>query len=257
MESHWMVLLISVSLVFHVMTFDLSEKFSTGFVFAQSNSVTQTANNPDTNHGEESRATESSSDQGTSTISGEGSIGSGNQISCNSIVGHKLTNGIGLTDSIGICTGNGNQPIQPSPGGDDELATLSISKIIECDSEGGNPNDLAVCSYVLNNVFPAVFSFVISGNNPNPSNFPASEEGTEVSIGAGDYRIVENVDDEIIQTIKNELNADELGVIPQFTGDCTPEFPSLNSATGSVDAGDSVECNVTNNFVVQGGTAPS
>jgi hypothetical protein len=253
-----MFFLISIPLIFSMMTVNLSETFSIRFVFSQSNGSVQTASNADTNYAKESSSTQSSSDRRSLITSGGGSVGSGNQISCKSNAEHKLTIGLDLKDSIGNCLERESQPNQPPPSDDeDNTASLSISKIIGCESEGGNPSDLAVCSYVLNNIDPSVFSFLISGNNPNPSNFPASEAGTDVSLGAGEYRIVENADDEVIQSVKNDLNADELGAIPEFTGDCTQEFTSLNTATGSVNAEDSVECNVTNQFIVQGGTVPS
>jgi hypothetical protein len=260
MEPYWMVFLISIPLIFSMMTFDLSETFSIEVVFAQSNGLTQTGgDDTGTTNAKESSSIQSSSDSSSFIISGGDAVGSGNQIMCNSSAGDKWKMGLGLKDSSGVCLERESRPNQPPPSDDDEdnTASLAVSIIIGCESRGGNPSDLAVCNFVLNNIEPSVFSFLISGNNPNPSNFPASEAGTEVSLGTGDYRIVENVDDEVIQSIKDDLNADEFGILPEFTGDCTQEFPSLNTATGSVKAGDSVECNVTNQFLVQGGTAPS
>ncbi|VFJ14697.1 hypothetical protein [Candidatus Nitrosocosmicus franklandus] len=255
MKSFRIALLLLLPLVFSTGTFNLNEKFNNFFTYAQDGGLSQKGSNIN-NEAEVYSLTQSSSSQNGFVTSGDVSAGSGNEVSCSNNGEHKMTTKHSLKDIKEICFGSENQPSRPSPGGEDDLATLSIAKIIGCESRGGSPSDIAVCSYVLNNVDPSLFSFLISGNNPNPSNFPASEAGTDVSLDAGDYRIVENVDDEVIQSVKDDLNADELGVIPEFTGDCTQEVISFNTATGSVNAGDSVECNVTNQFIVQGGTVP-
>ncbi|HET8792838.1 MAG TPA: hypothetical protein VFM31_03510, partial [Nitrososphaeraceae archaeon] len=79
--------------------------------------------------------------------------------------------------------GNGNISIPPA----EEFANLNVIKNVNCISEGGMPDDDAVCDYVLENILPSNYQMIVTGLGANaiPSEFPGSSTGTSVQLGAG------------------------------------------------------------------------
>jgi hypothetical protein len=79
-----------------------------------------------------------------------------------------------------IETGNGTVPTPP-----EELANLNVIKNVDCISEGGRPDDDAVCDYVLENILPSNYQMIVTGIGTNaiPSEFPGSSTGTNVQLG--------------------------------------------------------------------------
>lgn len=67
----------------------------------------------------------------------------------------------------------------------DEYSTLNVIKIVQCE-ENGNP---VLCE----NLAPEDFTITVTGNNPSPSQFQDSSQGTLVTLGVGDYFIDENI----------------------------------------------------------------
>ena len=66
-----------------------------------------------------------------------------------------------------------------------------------------------------------------------PASFAGSEEGTTVTLNVGDYNVTEDFEDNASSPLK---------VVRHFSADCS----------GSIEtAGESRECNVTNEFVVK------
>jgi hypothetical protein len=144
-------------------------------------------------------------------------------------------------------------------GGVTEPGTLTVSKEIVCESTNGSPSDDAVCDFAKTSPnYPQTedFSFTVSGNNPNPSTFPASSSGTPVTIGAGNYTIVEEFSNDFdIGKISSELNA--LSVILDSTsvrGDC--DFAGREIAIGTMTSGSSQDCTLVNTIAFNFGTVP-
>lgn len=108
---------------------------------------------------------------------------------------------------------------------------------------------------VLTNADPSQFTINVAGNNPNPSSVTRSTAGDTVNLGAGSYTIDESASVSIItQTLSDNLGAD-IVTETNFTGDCTGT--ELGIAQGSISAGQSQTCNITNVFLPDGGTVPS
>jgi hypothetical protein len=118
-------------------------------------------------------------------------------------------------------------------------ATLLITKVIRCDSNLGLPSDDAVCQFVLANVRPSQFTITVSGNNPNPSSFQGSLNGTKVSLYPGKYAISETLFD--TTNLENQLGETTTGTVSTTaTGDCTSQFNYLDvfqNATGTITSG--------------------
>ncbi|NOJ29901.1 MAG: hypothetical protein DA328_07025 [Nitrososphaeraceae archaeon] len=68
-------------------------------------------------------------------------------------------------------------------------ATLNVTKIVQC-QDAGEPNPTPV---PCEGYGPEDFTITVTGNNPYPSQFPGSSEGTLVTLGAGDYEVNESV----------------------------------------------------------------
>jgi hypothetical protein len=102
-------------------------------------------------------------------------------------------------------------------------------------------------------------------DNPIPPQFPGSESGTIVTLGAGNYVVSETVDNASLEAEIEFLEAElkriaggggirdyEItGPIISFTGDCTdvnPNNPRSTEATGTIGAGESQTCEIENHF---------
>lgn len=84
---------------------------------------------------------------------------------------------------------NGNNNTK---GNGEEKAKLTVIKEVKCESDFGTPSDEAVCQFAqATAAFPdsSDFPITVTGNNPNPSQFPGSATGITVTIGAGDYTV--------------------------------------------------------------------
>ena len=146
-------------------------------------------------------------------------------------------------------------------GGGDEPGTLTVYKVMLCESTGGSPGNIEVCDYAIESANfpdPEDYTITVSGNNPTPSSFPGSEAGTPVSIGAGEY----TVDETLASTaaLQAELDATSIVTDTSATGDCTPNLNAnqiFEDATGTMTSGGSQECTLINNIIIFGGTVPT
>src|ERR1043165_8510347 len=68
-----------------------------------------------------------------------------------------------------------------------QQAIVTVTKIVHCDSSLGIPNDDAVCQFVLENIDANQFNLVVTGNDPNMTSFQGSANGTNISLGSGNY----------------------------------------------------------------------
>jgi hypothetical protein len=137
-------------------------------------------------------------------------------------------------------------------------ATLLITKVIRCDSNLGLPSDDAVCQFVLANVRPSQFIITVSGNNPNPSSFQGSLNGTKVSLYPGKYAISETLFD--TTNLENQLGETTTGTVSTTsTGDCTSQFNYLDvfhNATGTITSGDYQRCEIIDTIGITSGVVP-
>jgi hypothetical protein len=86
----------------------------------------------------------------------------------------------------------------------------------------------------------------VTGNNPNPSEFPGSSVSVNVTLGAGDYEVTE----------VPLVTPPQAGVTPtrttNFAGNCTdvnPNDPLSTEATGTIEAGESQICDISNDYM--------
>lgn len=77
---------------------------------------------------------------------------------------------------------------------------------------------------------PSQFIIQVAGNNPSPSTFQGSSSGTTVSLGQGSYQVRETP-----------------------IADYTPTYSS--DCSGSISAGQTKTCTITNTYTAQQGTA--
>ena len=140
-----------------------------------------------------------------------------------------------------------------------EDTQLSVTKTMTCVSISGNPDDDAVCDWALasspNFVEPSDFQITVAGNNPDPSSFAGSETPEVVSIGPGDYTVSETRPD--TSALQQELNTPVVNFGETFSvsGDCI-QNQAEDTATGTIAAGQSQECNVLNQIFIFAGTVP-
>jgi hypothetical protein len=135
--------------------------------------------------------------------------------------------------------------------------TLEVVKTVGCISHDGQPDNEAVCEYVLDNVSPEDFTLFILGNNPNPQSFEGSSSGTIVNIDPGYYDIYEQLDPAKSNQLHDDLNMPQLqgiGVRPEVSGDCS--FEPLGDVEGFINSGESQVCNIENVISIRDGTAP-
>lgn len=156
--------------------------------------------------------------------------------------------------------GNGNISIPPA----EEFANLNVIKNVDCISEGGTPDDDAVCDYVLENILPSNYQMIVTGIEANsiPSEFPGSSTGTSVQLGAGVEGYI--LTEELANT--EQLEADlEASVLFTSTSvdpgsDCVAFIDQegvFQNANASISAGQSQTCSITNTISVGGGTVPT
>jgi hypothetical protein len=126
-------------------------------------------------------------------------------------------------------------------------ATLAVTKTVTCTPNDTFPQSAAACETILNSVPPSLFNITVSGNNPNPSEFPGSSVPVNVTLGAGDYEVTEEVP---------FVTPPQAGVsttrTTNFAGDCTdvnPNNPQSTEATGTIEAGESQICDISNNYL--------
>jgi hypothetical protein len=148
-------------------------------------------------------------------------------------------NGNGLADRINfernlvnICVNvNDNEQLKVSP---PPPATLAVTKTVTCTPDTTS-QAAQVCETIRNTIFPSSFTILVFGINANPSEFAGSSVPVNVTLDAGDYDVGE--ESPLIEPIPGvviTLNTD-------FSEDCK----------GTMEAGESKTCDVTNNYSVR------
>jgi hypothetical protein len=96
-------------------------------------------------------------------------------------------------------------------------SVLKVTKIVIC------PEDV-ICPT------PSDFILSVSGNNPSPSSFPGSDQGTSVRLEPGTYSVSE----------KSPSSPPELTLRTSFSPGCS----------GSIDSGEFLTCTVVNQYAI-------
>jgi hypothetical protein len=154
----------------------------------------------------------------------------------------------------------GNQTTPPK-------ATLNVTKNVTCTYLVGGLTPEEACRLLEQRITENQFLIEVTNDNPVPSQFPGSESGTIVTLGAGNYVVSETFDVASLEADIAFLVAEFkrlaggggvrdyviTGPIVSFTGDCTAV--NLGSeATGTIAAGESQNCEIENHFDI--GLAP-
>ncbi|NOJ30355.1 MAG: hypothetical protein DA328_09345 [Nitrososphaeraceae archaeon] len=108
--------------------------------------------------------------------------------------------------------------------------TLNVIKIVRCELLNDREQQIPCPGGIV----PEAFTIIVEGNNPSPSQFQGSEEGTIVTIGVGGYTVSETADSE--------------GLLTDFSGDCTQTGPHIGE--GNIAEGEEQTCTVTNTFLI-------
>lgn len=165
------------------------------------------------------------------------------------VVGCDGTGSVGSSGDtiIGSCNGGGNDS---NCSGSE--ATLDVIYLVDCQSTGGQPSNDAVCSEALDIAPPSAFPVTIDANNPNPSTFPGSSDGTRVTLDAGQYRLDSDID-QAQDDLEQGLNTEEVSFdIGASGGSCTNG--ESGDAVGTVRAGQHQTCIVQITIVVENGS---
>jgi len=166
---------------------------------------------------------------------------------------------------VNVCVNvNGNEQAKVSPQPEESIATLSVSKTVSCTPQGTSSAVQIACNTILSGtlnpvlqITPYEFLIDVSGNNPNPRQFPGSTSPVDVTLDAGNYQVTETPQSSVqlkVGIIEASIDASSLGRITItgptaiFTGHCsqTDDF----EATGTIETGETQTCNIENNFVV-------
>ena len=105
-------------------------------------------------------------------------------------------------------------------------------------------------------ITPNYFNITVTGNNPNPSQFNGSSTAVVVTLDPGSYNVTDigypSVTDALSEIIDEFQGISTIIQTTTFSGDCTQILNNLQTATGTIAAGDSQTCNIENAFTVNG-----
>ena len=139
-----------------------------------------------------------------------------------------------------------------------QQASVTVTKIVRCDSSLGIPSDDSVCQFVLENVDSNQFNLVVTGNNPSITSFQGSANGTNISIGPGNYTVSETLFDTM--DIENQLGETAIVTIStDSNGDCTSQYNQVDTfqeAKGMISNNELQSCEIINTINVNQGASP-
>ena len=139
-----------------------------------------------------------------------------------------------------------------------QQASVTVTKIVRCDSSLGIPSDDSICQFVLENVAPNQFDLIVTGNNPNMTSFQGSANGTDISLDPGNYTVSESSFDTM--DIRNQLGETAIVTIStDSNGDCLSQFNQVDTfqeAKGTISNNESQSCEIINTIDVSQGDSP-
>jgi hypothetical protein len=150
--------------------------------------------------------------------------------------------------------GGGNQTIPPEP----SKATLNVTKLVTCeDTTLSVVAPVDRCAALEQLITEDQFLIQVTDDNPISSQFPGSESGTVVTLGAGNYVVTETDDPSVLTdlgTLLQQFNQGGGGPFfiqraQSLTGDCTQVLLG-GQATGTIGAGESQTCDIENSFTI-------
>lgn len=139
-----------------------------------------------------------------------------------------------------------------------QQASITVTKIVRCDSSLGIPSDDSICQFVLENVDSNQFNLVVTGNNPNITSFQGSANGTNISISPGNYIVSETPFDTM--DIENQLGETAIvTILTDSNGDCTSQYNQVDTfqeAKGIISNNELQSCEIINTINVNQGASP-
>ena len=139
-----------------------------------------------------------------------------------------------------------------------QQASITVTKIVRCDSSLGIPSDDSICQFVLENVDSNQFNLVVTGNNPNITSFQGSANGTNISISSGNYTVSETPFDTM--DIENQLGETAIvTILTDSNGDCTSQYNQVDTfqeAKGIISNNELQSCEIINTINVNQGASP-
>jgi hypothetical protein len=139
-----------------------------------------------------------------------------------------------------------------------QQASITVTKIVRCDSSLGIPSDDSICQFVLENVDSNQFNLVVTGNNPNITSFQGSANGTNISISPGNYAVSETPFDTM--DIENQLGETAIvTILTDSNGDCTSQYNQVDTfqeAKGMISNNELQSCEIINTINVNQGASP-
>jgi len=142
-------------------------------------------------------------------------------------------------NNTNIVAGGGNIT-EPEP-----TATLAVTKTTRCDPDDSDAA-LEACGAIENAISPDEFNIVVTGNEPDPDEFPGSNTppGVVVTLGAGDYQVTEELPN--LPILPPGVSVSRTTT---FAGNCADVDPSNTQsivAAGTIEAGESQICDIDN-----------
>jgi hypothetical protein len=139
-----------------------------------------------------------------------------------------------------------------------QQASVTVTKIVLCDSSLGIPSDDSICQFVLENVDSNQFNLVVTGNNPNITSFQGSANGTNISIDPGNYTVSETPFDTM--DIENQLGETAIvTILTDSNGDCISQYNQVDTfqeAKGMISNNELQTCEIINTINVNQGASP-
>ena len=134
-----------------------------------------------------------------------------------------------------------------------DTAQLLVTNIVNCVSVSGNPNNEAVCAFIINDVDPSEFTIPVTGKNPHPATFTGSTSGTQVTLEPGSYAISETVCPQLENLFNLLKVADNSGNELTASRDCDLIAGKVN---GTINTDEQQTCNLVNTVNIFDATVP-
>ena len=160
-----------------------------------------------------------------------------------------------------VCINNNNNTVvvvNETTSEEPTTGTLRVIKQVTC-TEEQLPNSISVqqavtpCLVLEELVNENDFIIRVVGNFPVPSQFRGSPEGTDVTLGSGNYLVTEEFPPIPIDVLFPQFpNIFSISMFIIYSGDCTAATPMLSiTATGAIESGELQTCNIENKFLIE------
>lgn len=128
-----------------------------------------------------------------------------------------------------------------------EAETAIIVKLnINCRSD----HPVATCESIASNFEPRDFKIIVTGLNPEPSQFAGSSSPTKVSIDPGDYEVTEDTDNLNGKAVFVDDSGDSINPMALIFFDHPPDFS--DGCSGTIHFLETKVCTITNSLFIAG-----